>query len=117
MKRRGHSVLKGLADALYFLKVLSQTPGSLLRASRNYCRAVYFRVQFYFSGTRNAFRRDSGFLHLNLQRLEENSDKRNRDRRIARYTSTLRLLLDYMKGDGDRGRAGRRRAALDIWIG
>lgn len=49
--------------------------------------------------------------------LEETIGKLNRDRGIARHTSTKKLLLDHMEDDGDQLGEGRRRAAFNAGLG
>lgn len=42
--------------------------------------------------------------------------KPNRDRRNSKYRSTKKLLFAYMEYKGNRMCAGRKRAALNVWI-
>lgn len=44
-------------------------------------------------------------------------DEQNRDAGIARYTSTVPLLMSHMEDEGSRVWTRRRRAVLDVWLG
>lgn len=44
-------------------------------------------------------------------------DQPNRGREIARYTSTKKLLIDFVEEYGRQFLAGKKRPTLDVWLG
>lgn len=118
MKHRRNSVLESSADAYKSHRVFFKNFEAWLSLPPKPLAELFTFVNNSFPEERtmpSGAARDiwSTIFHVR----EDTFDKPNRDLGIAGYTSITDLQFDHMEDDSNRVWPGRRKAALDIWLG